>query len=110
MKHLKKYEIFHTHSKSKRNSTTLHIYEIETEIGLDIYIDDKCLMGLPETWTEIYNMVKKKEKELKAAEKKTDSTTTDKDKVDDKDKKKEEVKEIHIDNNSNAKNKKLKFF
>lgn len=41
MKYLKKYEILHTHSKSARNSITIHIYEIEREIGLDVYIDAK---------------------------------------------------------------------
>jgi hypothetical protein len=30
------------------------------KISADIYIDDKCLMGLPETWEEIYNLINKK--------------------------------------------------
>lgn len=30
------------------------------KISADIYIDDKCLMGLPETWKEIYNLVNAK--------------------------------------------------
>ena len=30
------------------------------KISADIYIDDKCLMGLPETWEEIYNLVNEK--------------------------------------------------
>jgi uncharacterized HAD superfamily protein len=33
------------------------------KISADIYIDDKCLMGLPETWEEIYNIVNKKANE-----------------------------------------------
>lgn len=33
------------------------------KISADIYIDDKCLMGLPETWEEIYNLIKKQEHE-----------------------------------------------
>ena len=33
------------------------------KISADIYIDDKCLMGLPETWEEIYNLVKAKANE-----------------------------------------------
>ena len=27
------------------------------KISADIYIDDKCLMGLPDTWEEIYNLI-----------------------------------------------------
>jgi hypothetical protein len=27
------------------------------KISADIYIDDRCLMGLPETWEEIYNLI-----------------------------------------------------
>ena len=27
------------------------------KISADLYIDDKCLMGLPDTWEEIYNKV-----------------------------------------------------
>lgn len=27
------------------------------KISADIYIDDKCLMGLPDTWEEIYNRI-----------------------------------------------------
>lgn len=27
------------------------------KISADIYIDDRCLMGLPETWEEIFNLV-----------------------------------------------------
>ena len=30
------------------------------KISADIYIDDKCLMGLPKTWSEIYNLIQKK--------------------------------------------------
>lgn len=30
------------------------------KISADLYIDDKCLMGLPETWEEIYNIIKQK--------------------------------------------------
>jgi hypothetical protein len=30
------------------------------KISADIYIDDKCLMGLPETWEEIYNLIQLK--------------------------------------------------
>lgn len=30
------------------------------KISADIYIDDKCLMGLPDTWQEIYQRVKMK--------------------------------------------------
>ena len=33
------------------------------KISADIYIDDKCLMGLPETWEEIYNIINKKANE-----------------------------------------------
>jgi hypothetical protein len=29
------------------------------KISADVYIDDRCLMGLPDTWEEIYNMVQK---------------------------------------------------
>jgi hypothetical protein len=28
------------------------------KISADIYIDDKCLMGLPDTWEQIYSLVK----------------------------------------------------
>jgi hypothetical protein len=27
------------------------------KISADIYIDDRCLMGIPETWKEIYELV-----------------------------------------------------
>ena len=27
------------------------------KLSADVYIDDKCLMGLPDTWEEIYNIV-----------------------------------------------------
>ena len=30
------------------------------KLSADIYIDDKCLMGLPNTWQEIYQIVKLK--------------------------------------------------
>lgn len=30
------------------------------KISADIYIDDKCLMGLPDTWEEIYNLIQKR--------------------------------------------------
>ena len=30
------------------------------KISADIYIDDKCLMGLPNTWEEIYNLIQKR--------------------------------------------------
>ena len=30
------------------------------KISADIYIDDKCLMGLPKTWEEIYYLIQKK--------------------------------------------------
>lgn len=27
------------------------------KISADVYIDDKCLMGLPDTWEEIYRLI-----------------------------------------------------
>ena len=30
------------------------------KLSADVYIDDRCLMGLPETWEEIYEIVKLK--------------------------------------------------
>lgn len=30
------------------------------KLSADLYIDDKCLMGLPETWEEIYKIIKEK--------------------------------------------------
>lgn len=30
------------------------------KLSADLYIDDKCLMGLPDTWEEIYNLIKEK--------------------------------------------------
>ena len=33
------------------------------KLSADIYIDDKCLMGLPSTWEEIYNLVQQKIKQ-----------------------------------------------
>lgn len=32
------------------------------KISADVYIDDKCLMGLPDTWEEIYNILQIKNK------------------------------------------------
>ena len=34
------------------------------KISADIYIDDKCLMGIPDTWEEIYNITLKKWKNI----------------------------------------------
>lgn len=31
------------------------------KISADVYIDDKCLMGLPKTWEEIYNLIQIKQ-------------------------------------------------
>jgi uncharacterized HAD superfamily protein len=46
------------------NSNLPHVIEMYSadcrKISADIYIDDKCLMGLPETWEEIYNLINKK--------------------------------------------------
>ena len=43
------------------NSNLLYLIENYGQdcrkISADIYIDDKCLMGLPDTWEEIYNRV-----------------------------------------------------
>lgn len=33
------------------------------KISADVYIDDKCLMGLPETWKEIYELIQIKQKQ-----------------------------------------------
>jgi len=30
------------------------------KISADVYIDDKCLMGLPKTWKEIYDILQNK--------------------------------------------------
>jgi hypothetical protein len=30
------------------------------KLSADLYIDDKCLMGLPDTWEEIYNIIQSK--------------------------------------------------
>lgn len=35
------------------------------KISADIYIDDKCLMGLPESWGQIYNLIKKQEYKIR---------------------------------------------
>lgn len=35
------------------------------KISADLYIDDKCLMGLPDTWEEIYNLIQKRWKTIK---------------------------------------------
>lgn len=32
------------------------------KLSADIYIDDKCLMGLPPTWKEIYDLIQIKKK------------------------------------------------
>ena len=34
------------------------------KISADIYIDDKCLMGLPNTWEEIYNIIQEKKTKI----------------------------------------------
>lgn len=34
------------------------------KISADIYIDDKCLMGLPPTWKEIYDIIQKRKLEI----------------------------------------------
>lgn len=34
------------------------------KISADIYVDDKCLLGLPDSWKEIYELIKKREKEI----------------------------------------------
>lgn len=30
------------------------------KLSADLYIDDKCLLGLPESWEEIYQIIKEK--------------------------------------------------
>ena len=32
------------------------------KLSADVYIDDRCLLGLPESWEEIYNLVLEKAK------------------------------------------------
>ena len=32
------------------------------KISADVYIDDRCLLGLPDTWEEIYNIIQLKKK------------------------------------------------
>lgn len=27
------------------------------KLSADVYVDDRCLMGLPDTWVEIYNLI-----------------------------------------------------
>ena len=34
------------------------------KLSADIYIDDKCLMGLPKTWKEIYELVQIRKEEI----------------------------------------------
>ena len=34
------------------------------KISADIYVDDKCLMGLPSSWEEIYQIIKEREKQI----------------------------------------------
>ena len=34
------------------------------KISADVYIDDKCLMGLPDTWEEIYNIIQTNKEKL----------------------------------------------
>lgn len=34
------------------------------KIFADIYVDDKCLMGLPDSWEEIYNIIQDKKDEI----------------------------------------------
>lgn len=43
----------------------IHMYKQDCrKISADLYIDDKCLMGLPETWEEIYNLIQQKNEKL----------------------------------------------
>ena len=32
------------------------------KISADLYVDDKCLMGIPDSWKEIYDIIKEKSK------------------------------------------------
>lgn len=34
------------------------------KISADIYIDDKCLMGIPKTWKEIYEIIQERKEEI----------------------------------------------
>ena len=50
------------------NSNMPHLIEQYRQdcrkISADLYIDDKCLMGLPDTWEEIYNIIQEKKKQI----------------------------------------------
>lgn len=43
------------------NNNVPHLIELykndSRKVSADIYIDDKCLMGLPDTWEEIYYLI-----------------------------------------------------
>lgn len=50
------------------NSNMPHLIEQYQQdcrkISADIYVDDKCLMGLPNTWKEIYEIIQIKKKQI----------------------------------------------
>lgn len=43
------------------NNNCEHLIEMyatdSRKVSADVYIDDKCLMGIPDSWEEIYNII-----------------------------------------------------
>lgn len=49
------------HQFNEQHPSCIEYYNNDTrKVAADLYIDDKCLMGLPD-WEEIYNIIKSKD-------------------------------------------------
>lgn len=53
------------HQINEHHPRLLEIYQNDTrKVCADIYIDDRCLFGLPDDWEEIYQLIKQRVSEL----------------------------------------------
>ena len=60
---LEKHEIKYDYINGNMPHLIEHYKQDCRKISADVYIDDKCLMGLPDTWEEIYRIIEKKSRE-----------------------------------------------
>ncbi len=65
-KFLEKHEIPYHYINSNMPHLIEHYKQDCRKISADLYIDDKCLMGLPESWEEIYNIIQERWKNIKS--------------------------------------------
>ena len=59
---LDKYGINYHYINSNLPESIAYYKQDCRKISADLYVDDKCLMGIPDTWKEIYDIIKEKSK------------------------------------------------